>query len=207
MPSTLKPWLIRLVAALVLLYGVWWLAGFDRALITVVKVVMESLLPVMFADLQRVSIAPNSGWILHTSIAPLNDPVSTLNLHVDPVFLRRAVMWVPAVPALVFASAPRSPKLWVQGLLATAIAASLLIAICAAAHLAVLVNGTSSLLDDAMLPQPPDFSTTANPYSFAYFHAITFAFYLSVIVAPMAMPVVLWGVVCRAGLFGSLNRS
>jgi hypothetical protein len=207
MPLTLKPWLTRLVAALVVLYSVWWFADFDRALIAAVKVVMESWLPAMFADLRRVSIAPNGGWILHTSIAPINDPVSTLNLYIDPVFLRRAVMWVPAGPALVFASAPRSLKLWVQGLLATAIAASLLITICAAAHLAVLVNGMPSLLDDAMLPQPPDFSTTAHPYPRAYFHAITFAFYLTVIVAPMVMPVVLWGVVCRAGLFGSLNRA
>ena len=77
----------------------------------------------------------------------------------------------------------------------------MLVAICAAAHLAVLVSGTPSLLDDAMLPQPPDFPTTAHPYPRVYFHAVTFAFYLATIVAPMAMPVVLWVVVCRKALF------
>ena len=206
MPSTLKPWLLHLAAALVPLYGVWWLAELDRALIALLKVLMESWLPAMFADLQRISTAPSGGWILHTAIAPLKDPASTLNLELDLVFLRRAVMWVPAVPALVFASAPRSPKRWAQGLLATALAASLLVAICVAAHLAVIVNGTPSVLDDAMLPKPPDFPTTAHPYPRAYFHAITFAFYLTTIVAPMAMPVVLWGVVCRRELLPASAR-
>jgi hypothetical protein len=201
MPATLKPWLIRLVAALALLYGAWWYAELDRALIALLKVLLESSLPAVFADLQRISTAPSGGWVLHTAISPLKDRASTLNLEVDLVFLRRAVTWVPAALALVFASAPRSPKKWLQALLATLIAALLLVAICAAAHLAVLVSGTPSLLDDAMLPQPPDFPTTAHPYPRAYFHAVTFAFYLATIVAPMAMPVVLWVVVCRKALF------
>ena len=204
--SNLKPWAIRFALGLGLLYAAWWWLQADLTIIAGLKVVMESWLPALFSDLKRLTTAPSGGWLLHTAIAPVNDPTVNLTLEVDLVFLRRAITWIPAVMALVWATAPRVPRRWIEGLVAALVTSALLVTICVAAHLAVLVNGTPSLLDDDTLPKPPDFPTTSLPYPVGYFHAVTFAFYLTVIVAPMVMPVLLWGWVCRRELITPVDR-
>lgn len=190
-------WLMRVIPLLILLYALWWQADIEQSMLALIKILMGSLLPQLFSTVSLVAHAVEGGWKITTTVHPVDEPLVVVALGIAPVFLNKCVVWVPAALALVLASAPTQPKrisLALLFILATAVAATL---ICVAALLAVTINGTPAMLDDDILPPPPDFRLNAIPYPTWYFHLVTFANYLVILVAPLAMPVIIWFVTCN----------
>jgi hypothetical protein len=204
---SISRWLVRVIPFLILLYTLWWLANVEESVLAVIKILMESLLPQLFSTVSSVAHAVEGGWKITTTVHPVGEPLVVVALGIAPVFLSKCVIWVPAALALVLASAPTQPKRIGFALLftlATAVAATL---ICVAAHLAVTINGTPAMLDDDILPPPPDFRLNAIPYPAWYFHLVTFVSYLVILVAPLAMPVIVWFVICNKEIRAMLGTA
>lgn len=194
--SILSPFLGRLFFSLLSLYSLWWFAEVDQAVVRMIKVALESFLPSLLTDLARISNSPLGGWTLRTTVSPVQNLQLFVTVTVPAVYLLRALVWIPAALALIFASAPSNPRKWGSGLLLCSVMALLLVSIPVAFHLAVLVNGMPPVAVENVI-SPLGFPTTATPYPLWYFRLIDFAFYLAIIVGPMLMPPVLWVLICR----------
>lgn len=181
-------------------YLVAFFLNLSEHFLALIKIIAEPLFPQIFTDLTRVSSSISGGWVLHTRIADLRDPLEALTIEVDRVFLSRAVMWIPACVTLIFVTSNYSLRRAMAGLLTASLVAAAFLTLCVAAHLAIVVNAAPSVFDDGMLPPPPDFPTSAKPYPVGYFWIVTFGFYLVQIVAPMAAPVIIWLCICRSDL-------
>jgi len=193
---SMSRWLARVVLVLVLLYALWWVADLEAHVLTLIKIMMESLLPQIFSVVQSVAHTSEGGWKSTTTIHPVADASAFLAFGIAPVFLKKCVFWIPAALALVSASAMAKPKKISLAITISLLTAVALTAICVGAHLAITINGTPAMLDDDILPGPPDFKLNAAPYSTWYFHLVTFASYLGILIAPLAMPVIIWFVTC-----------
>jgi hypothetical protein len=191
-------WLVRVVPLLALLYALWWLAGIEQSVLAAIKVVMESIGPQVFSTVQSVAHSIEGGWKITTTIRLVDDQSAVAVLTVAPVFIKKSVIWIPAALALVLGSTPKKKTKSVGlALLLCGCASVTLALICFAAHLAVVINGTAAMLDDDVLPLPPDFPLNVSPYPLWYFHLVTFAAYLGALIAPLAMPAIIWVVTCH----------
>ena len=204
---SISRWLVRVIPLLILLYALWWLANVEESVLAAIKILMESLLPQLFSTVSSVAHAVGGGWKITTTVHPVAEPSVVVALTIAPVFLKKCIVWVPAALALVLASAAKKPKTIGLAFLVVLIATVALILICIAAHLAVTINGTAAMLDDDLLPPPPDFRLNAIPYPLWYFHLITFANYLGILVAPLAMPVIIWCVTCNKEIRAMLGTA
>jgi hypothetical protein len=202
---SIRHWLVRAVFILIPLYALWWLAGAEESVLAVIKIVMEPLLPQLFSTVQSVVHTVEGGWKITTTIHPVGDASVFVAIGIAPVFLKKCVIWIPAALALVVASAPAKPKTISLAVLITLLTAVALTAICVAAHLAVTINGMPAMLDDGILPPPPDFRLDATSYLTWYFHLVTFANYLGILIAPLAMPVLIWLLTCSREIRVMLN--
>ncbi len=195
--SSLTRWVASVMTSLIALYALWWLADLERLVLAGFKIVMESLLPSVFSVVKSVTHAAEGGWKITTTLSPVDDTSAIIAIGIAPVFLNKCVIWIPAALALVAASAPKRPKTLGWALALILLSAVTTLFICLAAHLAVTINGTPAVLDDDILPLPPNFPINASPFPIWYFHLITFANYLVVLVAPLALPIVIWLIACH----------
>ena len=204
---SISRWLMRVIPLLILLYALWWLSNVEESLLALIKILMESLLPQLLSTVSSVAHAVGGGWKITTTVHPVAEPSVVVALTIAPVFLNKCIVWAPAALALVLASAPKKPKIIGLASLLVFIAAVALTLICVAAHLAVTINRTPAMLDDGLLPPPPDFRLNAIPYPLWYFHLITFANYLVILVAPLAMPVIVWFAACNKQIRAMLGTT
>lgn len=83
--------------------------------------------------------------------------------------------------------------------------AGLLILVCAAAHVAIFLNPEPGIWAE-LNPRPPGLAINAEPYSTWYFFLLSLGFYFSLNVAMLALPVILWIVVCWRQIGASLQQ-
>lgn len=204
---SIRQWLVRVFFILALHYTLWWLANVEQSVLGLIKIVMESLLPQLFSTVQSVANNVEGGWKITTTIHPVDDPSVFVAIGIAPVFLKKCIIWIPAALALVLASAPARLKTISVAALMSLLTTVAITVICVAAHLAVTINGTPALLDDDILPPPPDFRLDAISYPTWYFHLVTFANYLGILIGPLAMPVLIWLLTCNREISAMLDST
>lgn len=194
---TVRSWFARVFIALLVAYCAWWVGEVDRLFLNFLKIVMELLLPALFGEIRSVMHSVDGGWRIETVLRPISQSYDRVSFRINDVFLLKSIVWAPAALALVTASARLKLRSLAKGLGLILLGSLSVLITCVAAHLAVLVNNTPAVLDDDTLPLPPSFELNVEAYSSLYFHLVTFANYLGMLVAPLGMPVVIWLLVCH----------
>jgi hypothetical protein len=191
----LRRLLVRVLIAMLVMHGLWWMADVDQRLLALLKVPMEVILPALIDDVVRVTQAasPGGGWALLTSVKVNGG--ANLSLLVGNFVLAKSVFWIPSALALTLATTPRDlARLLLCAVIAIVIAA-ILIVVCSAAQLAIFLNPEPGIWAD-LNPRSPGLVLSVAPYPDWLFFLLSLGFYFTLNVAMLALPVVLWVIVC-----------
>lgn len=200
----LRGWVIRAVVAMLPVYAFWWLAQLDGFFIEAFRLALNATLPALLPDLESIGSQATGGWVLKTSVRTVESG-ALLGVNVDAAFLGRAVMPIPGTLMLVWASSPTNWRKLMLAMIAALAVSVTVLAVCVAAHVAVMVSHTPAILDDDILPLPPGVALDSAPYPMWLFHMITFANYLGMLVAPLAAPVMVWIITCHREIRGLIR--
>jgi hypothetical protein len=190
----LRGWLFRLLPTIVLLHLIWWFGDVSQLALSFLKIPLETLVPMLFDDLLRLSWSADGSWALFSSIQ-ING-ASTAVLGISGFVLAKCVLWIPSALALVLATSPKEPDQWLLCAVAALLMAGAMIVICIAAHLAIFVNPEPNIWSE-LNPREPGLVLSKAPYPDWYFFIVSIGFYFVLNVAMLAMPVILWLVISR----------
>lgn len=192
-PESLSAWLGMLSAWVVTLYFLCWLLeaipGSTKALYHFSREIFPWL---MDGSILRILLLPDGSWQVVSSLQIAGVPGTTVAFEVDQQILLRAVLPIPMAFALLLSVGVWEPlRLSVAALSVWSVALAT-VATFIAATLTVIVNNAPAVLDDDLLPKPPDFQVVAPAVLPLYSAAIQYLAYFFVIVAPLISPVIVW---------------
>lgn len=201
----LRPLFVRVLAAMVFVHSIWWFADADQWVLSVLKVPMEILIPAAIDEVLRVtrSSEAGGGWALLTSVLVNNN--ANLSLHLSAFVLAKCVFWIPSALALTLATAPRDVAKLALCFIAALAVAGVLVLVCSAAQLAIFLNPEPGIWSE-LNPRPLGLELSVSPYPGWYFFIVSLGFYFTLNVAMLALPVVLWVLVCWREI-GTMLRS
>jgi hypothetical protein len=194
-PRELRQLLLRVLAAMIFIHSLWWFADADQWVLAALKVPMEILIPAVVDEVLKVtrSAEVGGGWNLLTSVLVNNN--ANLSLHLSAFVLAKCVFWIPSSLALTLATAPKNLVKLVTCFIVALLVAGLLVLVCSAAQLAIFLNPEPGIWSE-LNPRPPGLELSVAPYPGWYFFVVSLGFYFTLNVAMLALPIVLWVLVC-----------
>ena len=201
----LRTLIFRVLVAMPLVHAAWWYGDMDQWVLSALKVPMESIIPLAIDEIVRVTKTPEAGggWALLTTV--LINGSSNAVLISSAFILAKCVFWIPSALALVLATVPTSVTKLLLGAFAAFSLAGLLILVCAAAQLGILLNPEPNLWSD-LNPRPPGMTLSVGPYPDWVFFLVSLGFYFTLNVATLALPIILWAIICWREIGELLSR-
>ena len=201
----LRPLFVRVLAAMVFVHSIWWFADADQWVLSALKVPMEILIPAAIDEVLRVTWTAElvGGWELLTTV--LINGNANASILVNQFVLAKSVFWIPSAFALTLATVPRSISRLVLCLVVALVLAGVLILVCSAAQLAIFLDPHPGIWSE-LNARPLGMELSVGPLPEWQFFLLSLGLYFTLNVAMLALPVVLWVLICWREISAALER-